>query len=694
MRDPKTEIVVFAGGRDGSGYGTLQADLDTYNWSINWDCLKQGRATPALSTQSLTLASVERLTCAFRATDESTGRPTVLVGTADGTAIAIIYRLRDGTYELDGSDSSTSAGILSGVLFRHDGSNADTSMNYFTRDSTAVVLQRNAAGTIADTAHTANLQSIWVVGGDLWGVDATGYQVSKLTLDADPGLTTSYGTPIPVGLPEYKIQAILPLGGSPVCCKGDGLFIYNAATGEWENLLKTLTPHKDNGIGSMTDGRGRIYYPTAEGHIVVYSFGFQSQQQPARLTDIDRDTPHGRISFMTADMDQVYGFIDPGQSAVFGLDAAALGIKVIADDGGSRTDETSDVTDGQFSTVANVVLLSSGGTDHIYIGADEPFHGVYIKIFAKRSAAGSSVLTFGYTSAANTFTSAGGSHDSTAALSKDGAIVLMNSTQGDLPNLSASPWVSTTAYAGSATKYWMRITPGSVLTGAQIAEVGIIPYRPPIDATNNPISGYKLSGSLPSVMVGRWEGQSLKWFDTWTLNSPAVEQAVVADGFCGALPSKRALYMFHQEGAHMVPVGAPSHPSRAPWPKLADYGESTVGDDNHMICCSTIDFGAEVEFDDEGLCFEFPFAQTDDDIRVYYYFGEDALNTYTDNYSVRSFAIKPKGKGKKLTVVVQYTDGSRDAVAPYFERCYVKGESWHYTGGKTTASDITSPQSR
>lgn len=698
--NPKQPIVIFDGGRDGYGDAIKHPDRSSYNWAYNWDCTEEGRAVPAIAPIKIaptTFTNLGRISCAFAWEDITTGRPLVLAGLGLG-GTAATYLLRDGSYDVEGTDSSSSAIISGGVLWRYDdkGGSADepdTEMAYFTRatgvSATAALWQRDKSASYNDTGHTISPYGIYVVGSQLWIVSANGYEVQKWSLDTDPGLSGSYGTAIPVGRPTYPVTHIGNLGGSPFVIKGDAAFKYDpsAATAEFISTLTFSSPHKENGRGTATDGRSRLYIPSVEGHLVVVTPGFQSLQTPARNRLIDRDTPYGRITAMACDLENVYAAIAPGQ-----INTTQIGMTVVLNDVGvSQTDVTANVTDGKFATVADCSAL--GGTDWILVGADEPFLGVEMRFNTVGTGGlATSTPTIAYTSAATTFTTASGGYDGTGGLAKDGVVTVQNATSDNLLT-TGTPWVKTTAYAGSSSKYWMKLTySGGASMQAKIAEMRIIPFRPPLDDAVMPETAYCIGGAFPRILVGHWHGEDIVWNHVWTLNASTIEQMVVASGECGAVTSKRALYCFDASlNVHVIPIGPDAGPARAPWPKLADYSESGVAADTHAIGFSGIDFGQVVRFKD-GLEIDMTAVQSDDAVRVYCRWDEDEVRGYQkigESLHGHKFfkTAPPLGEGRILYTYLQYTDGSRTAMAPVLHSVVIPAGAVEPTNAQVLATE-------
>lgn len=707
-RSPKDDITILGSGAEGYGWAVAPPHLpegSTYHSTYNWNLTIPGRAVPSLAPMVVSYTAPTAANWTFAPVvavlewEETTPfRPFILFGSAVALtgAAKLVLKLLDGTVSSEDSNSTaTAAAYTNLVLYR----NGDTEMVYGANGySNAVLRTRNKAGTYADAASTkADLMA--VIGSDLYIV-ISNYKIQKLTADADPATSTNYRTAIPVGRATYPINTVVNVGGSPVCMKGDGLFTFNGV--EFICQTEMLTPHPDHGKGGCSDGRGRAYYPTADGDILVFQPGFQSQQRPLRYTTINRDTPLGRIAHITADMDGVWAVTEPGVTRTASTAASpnGMGLVVKSTDGGVFTTHTTNVTDGQFNTVADLTLLTADTDEALYIGCDDLFLGAYITLQTKRTAAWASTKLYTeYASAGPVWNTATNTRDGTAGFTQDGLFLL--STDGsDLANLSTA-WVKTTV--DGVSKYWMRIyktsagTGVDTLAGVKIREISVVPYRPPLDATNFPISQYAIGAALPKILYGTWEGERLIWHDMWTLDAAKIDKLLIARGECGGLPYRRVLYAFNHEGIYGMPLGFEHHPGRAAWPKLGDYGESGVAQSQRGLWCSGVDFGGWVKPKPGAtVAIDFPFVQSDDAVYVYSWWDEDAEKGLTDGplatESIEAL-IAPEG-GRVLHVALYFSDGARDAAAPYIRDIVLPGGTWEYTARPSKKADIAVPPAR
>jgi hypothetical protein len=311
--------------------------------------------------------------------EDSSNRPIILVAGAalvSGAIQRTVAKIQDGGFLIE--DNQSGAAYTGGVLYRHDGSDADAAMAYFCNgDDQDFLRQRNKSGTYSSTGHDIKADGLAVIGSDLWLWQ--GYKIMKCTFNADPGLNASYPTPIPVGRPSWPINEVHDLGGSPLTFKGDGVWRFNPnpSVAEFENMTPFVPAHKDNGKGGGVDGRGRVYYPTVDGQVLVLSFGFQTQQRPLLHRSVDRDSPFGAISAIAAGSEHIYAAIEPGSVRTQkGLD---LKVKVYDASLSQYIDWTADVTNQQHQRTMNLNVIGAAG-DYIFVGANEPFWGAFMEM--------------------------------------------------------------------------------------------------------------------------------------------------------------------------------------------------------------------------------------------------------------------------------------------------------------------------
>ncbi len=361
MPQGEGDITLFDGGLGGYGWAT-DIGAHGYHWAINMD-MRNGRADLVAGPTAVGGTNLRVRPGVILDWEDDNGIPEILIpqGTADTSSVLLV---QDSTTANEAIDDD-SVPLLGGAIYRHNASDADVEMAFFCSGTSGdeIISRTDAAVYVTNKASGAKADLLAVIGPDLWRV-IDGYKMEKLTLNNDPLVEGSWsGTRIHVGVPSNPINKVLEFGGSPVCLTGAGLYTYNASptTPRFENRTPFVRAHPENGKGGFADGRGRIYYPTHSGRILVFSFGSLSQQGPLRFQEIDRDTPYGRIQVMTADEEYVYAAVDPGF-----VKTQQLGISVqIFDVSFASPDPTTVLTDGKGTTSADVSDLSSS-SDFIY----------------------------------------------------------------------------------------------------------------------------------------------------------------------------------------------------------------------------------------------------------------------------------------------------------------------------------------
>lgn len=339
-------VVLFGGGA--GGFGDAQdMGRDTYNFSMNWQCGPHGTAAPAPVPTGLgiTAGDIPREITSVIEWESATTRPFMLMTGAKvsgGVVFRAVGKVQDGSFTIE--DFQAGDPYTDAVLYRHDGSDIDAEAAFFCNGYTKDEIERRlkSGGYTSDGIDDAKADLLAIVGSSLWRV-LDGYKLQELTLDTSPGTDSNWGTITPVGRPTWPINMVLDFFGSPLVFKGDGVFTYSDAPSDPHFKPRTpwIDPHKDNGKGGGMDGRGRAYYPTVDGHILVISLGRQSQQGPLRLHSFNRDTPWGPISSITAGPDHVYAAIDPG---AIRTQQEGLAVKSYDNSAGAYTDHTSNVT--------------------------------------------------------------------------------------------------------------------------------------------------------------------------------------------------------------------------------------------------------------------------------------------------------------------------------------------------------------
>jgi hypothetical protein len=678
------DITLFAGGTGGYG-DALDVGRDSYPWNFGFDMTAPGRATAGLKVTALGAAVVAEPQTVIE-WETAAGNPLILIPTGKPSGAArFVVELADNASTL--TDSRSGQPYTSAVLYRHDGSSADAEVAFFCNgDASSAIRRREKDATYGDGVGTAKADLLAVVGSDLWRV-LNKYQLNKLVINTDPTDADNWSpTSTPAGHPAYPIRKVLELGGAPWPISGLGVFKYNPApsVATFENQTPFVPAHKDNGKGAFTDGRGRIFYPTVTGRILVISFGSQSQQGPLRFNWIDRDTPWGLIGAMAADEEYIYAAIEPGA-----LRTQQLGLSIHVFDGGAFTDETGDLTDQSWATVADITALTATN-DYIYIGSDEPFWGVFLE-FAVANTGTHIIFTAEYSTGGNTWQSVT-IRDSTIGATRDGCIALVPST--DIVQATSNPWL-TDEINTVTNKYWIRLKPNGTMTSAKLRGAYVCPYRPPIDKDLFPETGQMLAGVLPKILRGQWQGERIVWQDWLTLVASRVLNIIIGRTSSANSVGPTTLYAITSASSgnpdciFYVPVGPQSDPVRAPWP--------LTNGATHAQGYSGNNFGLPVNVKrvQGKLVVHGGFLQADDEFYVYHHWDEGDRWYRDGPHHVFPVVVEGlEGRGRVLHVAVQLKDATRDAVAPHITHAVIPEGEWTDEGPlyEALGQDIASPQ--
>jgi len=339
----------------------------------------------------------------------------------------------------------------------------------------------------------------------------------------------------------YPINSIRALNGGCVAGKPEGLFTYDESRGKYVNRMKyDFAAHADNGKG-MFAGKDCVFYPTADGSLFKYDGSSLEDIGPKHSCQKHRDAPYLQAPITAGCVvgDWVYVATKPGENGW----TKGHGLKVITFDAstGSYNDITTNCVDGDLATGGSVAGLSiASGTDFIYVGADIPFEAVHFTPGVANTTAGnlgvvaisSSYSTTGWISNGSSAAPLDSTMNGTATLAAPGYRRLLRISDYGTHNLFTKATVNETS------KYWARFTVSSdvgLLAGSTIAEVRILPSRPPIKAgtitAGNPptvtngnfdYTGPDAAGIFPHILAGHvgasgnWE-----WFDLFCLQASA-----------------------------------------------------------------------------------------------------------------------------------------------------------------------------
>ena len=150
---------------------------------------------------------------------------------------------------------------------------------------------------------------------------------------------------------------------------------------------------------------------------------------------------------------------------------------------------------------------------------------------------------------------------------------------------------------------------------------------------------------------------------------------VVAKVNDGVTDSERALYAVSCDGLYAMPVGAAGDPLRSAYPNLGNADTFALGIGEHVLFYSAHDFGSNVT---TVKLLKIPGGHLQSDDEAYVFWRWDNADRWESAGPRSKFPILVKnlGSGKKLQVAIAYKDGSRTAIAPYFDPPVIPAGQW------------------
>src|SRR3972149_3158837 len=129
-------IDLFKGGFEGLG-DAINIGRDSYHCNFNINCLAAGRAVPSFAPTNILFHVTAPITSAFEWRGNLTpDSPLILYSTGLADTTSRVARIRNNTIVTDEDQASTKR-YTHGILYRHDGTNADTEAAFFCRGSGA-----------------------------------------------------------------------------------------------------------------------------------------------------------------------------------------------------------------------------------------------------------------------------------------------------------------------------------------------------------------------------------------------------------------------------------------------------------------------------------------------------------------------------------------------------------------------------
>ena len=441
------------------------------------------------------------------------------------------------------------------------------------------------SSTPAATASTdVKLVFATMAGPDLYGITNAGafstYKVSKCPSGSDPKTAANWGLGYSVGSPLYPANSLRSFNGAPFVGKPEGLFVLNQTGDNYINRFKWLskTPHTNNCKG-MFEAKMGVVVPLADGSLWLTDGYNQTDISPRKYSVYHRDTPWLR-SRITAGCDTGEWTLvatapwEQGWTAGHGLTV----YKCVAD---AYTDITTNLIDGNPSTTASIETMGDGVTDYLYFGADVPFEGVNI-IMGTVATAGSTASTGPQYYGSGGWTTIKGTPDYLYRNDFKNSVYFAKSGFTFWRNFytAHSSMTKTTNGDTLPSKYWVRFPVGvvPVSAGATIAEVQILPSRPPIsDDAALAYTGPDAAGRFSHILAGRDGQNGWEWHDLFAIpvDSEIVAMAMVE---CDTAQTEEnvgpRLMMVGQHSRFYALMGLTDNPSS---PVNENYADGNLG---------------------------------------------------------------------------------------------------------------------
>jgi hypothetical protein len=359
---------------------------------------------------------------------------------------------------------------------------------------------KNAVRSLAaaDSTWTSNtagadaqMYQVEKAGADLYGVTDAGvsagigdWHISKCPSGNNPTLAASWGNGLEVGGPEWIITGLAAINGVLYPTHDGKLYFFDGVS------TQEVTPEKSWGVVPRDVGISRITAIADNGaQVAVVMEAAQTGTQNAATLIVNRVT--------------------------VGLDATAI---------------TTNLIDGSFATGASPT--ASSGV-HVDVWADVPFEGVIFYVTRVANASSGTINSVNYSSATDTFTSAGGFIDNTKIGTGGGSFSYVgyptSASYGvvrpkaiNMYDLMQKVDFNYASGTDVSQKYGMRFSfTGTIDTATMIDEIEIIPCRAglPITAIHD-FSHIDRAGLTQHIYVAdRSRTTDFVWRDAYTVDS-------------------------------------------------------------------------------------------------------------------------------------------------------------------------------
>lgn len=446
-----------------------------------------------------------------------------------------IMILRDG--------SITDAGInlaaaVTGAAMHHNGTGTP---NIYVAEGGTGVMQIMSVTPALTSSTGVNVDKLASISGRLYGSFSNSSRwnaIRSVPIGNNPNNITNWGGQEFVGWASTDVNAIVQVRGGPVVIKPEGVYHWNDSLAIWQNRLPQweFMPHPDNGRGAFSLGLAAVI-PLGRGGAVIYDgytvrdfspFGPDSTpnhdttQQVitvigpvqygitghgvAALTAVNRDARgglgnqvrHSRAfgSNFNAKLTRRGGSDDDG--------ATIEGLRVFktVDNEVTFTNYTTQAGDGNTTTLIDLSSLDiAANGDFFYIGHPRPWQGARLMILPANQNDNAATLSAevwnGTAWSAIAILDFTLGSTGTRTLHTDGIVMFTDDPIND------NSWATRTIGTDDQQCYYARFRVSALLdANTQIAEVFLLPWRPPIDSTNFPLDSMDRAGCFPHLLLG------------------------------------------------------------------------------------------------------------------------------------------------------------------------------------------------
>ncbi len=413
-----------------------------------------------------------------------------------------------------------------------------------------VIWKRNTSGTWDETG-TAYADYFALVEDVLWKSYNTN-EISSLAMASppdDPQDNTKWATAQPIGDDDVAITDLNAQGERLVVSKEDGLYLGDSGY-IFPNVLPQIVYARKSTNGKDTKVIGAdIYYPYRDGLLRRDSSGAVEEislQQYITSAAVETDTPPGlRVAALAVQGPYLWMVTEPSY-----FPRAACYCKKTTNDGAAYTTYTTQVTDRDIATVADISALDTvANGDWLLIGGAAQFYAFLCQMESVNINAVSTILQYWNGS---TWTSLGTTIGQPIVDHTKLSAVTFGQSGSLGVNTLPADWAMTTIDGVNA--YWMRVS----LSGALSATVTISEIRlfAPALATT-PLS-YVFRGRPREI--GDVRNKSIIWDSIYALPVTISMPPPTAMMVSGYWPNRRGCALLLANQNHAVNISLPYTP--------------------------------------------------------------------------------------------------------------------------------------